>query len=239
MKISQQSFLMLMAMGTLIFMWFQEEMKKKSKMLYYRDRFYENTGKGKFLKASDAIPDIRMSGSCVTAADFDNDGDLDLFVGGKTVPGKYPLPASSVLLKNESREGKIKFVDVTKDLAPFMTDLGMVSDAEWVDIDNDDTLDLLIVGEWMPIKVIKNAGDKFVDLTPKSGLENQIGWWFSIATGDFDKDGDMDFIVGNLGKIINTKRRKKNNSRYSQKILIVMAALILCSAITKKERSFP
>lgn len=174
--------------------------EEKEQDAYYRDRFYENTGKGKFLKASDAIPDIRMSGSCVTAADFDNDGDLDLFVGGKTVPGKYPLPASSVLLKNESREGKIKFVDVTKDMAPFMTDLGMVSDAEWVDIDNDNTLDLLIVGEWMPIMVIKNVGDKFVDLTPKSGLENQIGWWFSIATGDFDKDGDMDFIVGNLGK---------------------------------------
>ena len=174
--------------------------EEKIQSSYYQDRFYENLGDGKFSRTQGALPNISISGSCVKAGDFDNDGDLDLFIGGKTVPGKYPLPASSLLLKNESREGKIKFVDVTKDLAPFMIDLGMVSDAEWVDIDNDDTLDLLIVGEWMPIKVIKNAGDKFVDLTPKSGLENQIGWWFSIATADFDKDGDMDFIVGNLGE---------------------------------------
>ena len=96
------------------------------------------------------MPNISISGSCVKAGDFDNDGDPDLFVGGKTVPGKYPLLASSVILKNESREGKVKFVDVTKDLDPFMTDLGMVSDAEWVDIDNDDTLYLLIVGNGSP-----------------------------------------------------------------------------------------
>ena len=167
---------------------------------YYRDRFYENTGKGIFLRVSDAIPEIHMSGSCVKVADFDNDGDLDIFVGGKIIPGKYPLPASSVLLKNESQEGKIKFVDVTNDLAPFLVDLGISSDAEWVDIDNDSDLDLLIVGEWMPPRVIINEGDKFVDITLKSGLEDQIGWWFSIAAADFDKDGDTDYIVGNLGE---------------------------------------
>jgi hypothetical protein len=174
--------------------------EEKEQDIYYRDRFYENTGEGKFVKSSIAIPDIRSSGSCVTAADFDNDGNLDLFVGGKMIPGKYPLPAGSVLLKNESREGKIKFVDVTSDLAPFMSDLGMVSDAEWVDIDNDNTLELLIVGEWMPIKVIKNVDGTFVDFTLKTGLEDQIGWWFSIESADFDKDGDTDFIVGNLGE---------------------------------------
>ena len=81
-----------------------------------------------------------------------------------------------------------------------MKGLGMVSDAEWVDVDNDNNLDLVIVGEWMPIKIIKNAGSKFVEGSQESGLENQVGWWFSIATADFDKDGDMDFIVGNLGE---------------------------------------
>ena len=166
---------------------------------YYQDRFYENLGEGKFSKVQGALPDIRVSGSCVIPGDFDNDGDLDLFIGGKMIPGKYPLPANSNILKNDSQVDKIKFIDVTMDLAPFMTDLGMVSDAEWVDLDNDKDLDLVIVGEWMQIKVIKNNGNKFVDITQESGLENETGWWFSIATADFDKDGDSDFIVGNLG----------------------------------------
>ena len=167
---------------------------------YYQDRFYENLGNGEFSKAEVALPLIVNSGSCVKPGDFDNDGDLDLFVGGKLVPGKYPLPAASYLLKNESKNGVIKFVDATDDLAPFMKGLGMVSDAEWVDVDNDNNLDLVVVGEWMPIKIIKNIGSEFVEGNQKSGLENQVGWWFSIATADFDKDGDMDFIVGNLGK---------------------------------------
>ena len=174
--------------------------EEEEQNIYYRDRFYMNTGKGVFVRVLHAIPENNISGSCVTAADFDNDGDKDLFVGGKMIPGKYPLPASSILLKNESLEGKIKFVDVTKDLAQFMFDLGMSSDAEWVDIDNDNDLDLLILGEWMSPRVIINEGDKFVDITLKSGLENQIGWWFSLAAADFDKDGDSDFIVGNLGE---------------------------------------
>lgn len=173
--------------------------EEKEKDAYYQDRFYENLGDAKFSKLAGAWPDIRVSGSCVKPGDFDNDGDLDLFIGGKLIPGKYPLPASSYLLKNESQGESIKFVDVTEDLAPFMTDLGMVSDAEWVDVDNDNNLDLVIVGEWMQIKVIKNSGNEFIDITNQSGLENQTGWWFSVATADFDKDGDPDFIVGNLG----------------------------------------
>jgi|TARA_B110000902_G_scaffold74956_1_gene88761 hypothetical protein len=174
--------------------------EEKELSAYYQDRFYENKGDGQFLKTTNTLPSIRMSGSCVRAADFDSDGDLDLFVGSKTIPGKYPLPASSFLLKNESQNGVIIFVDVTHELAPFMSDVGMVSDAQWVDADNDKNIDLLIVGEWMSIKVIKNLGGKFIDVTDKSGLDGQTGWWFSLAKGDFDKDGDIDFIAGNLGE---------------------------------------
>ena len=166
---------------------------------YYQDRFYENLGNGEFSKSQIAIPLIVNSGSCVKPGDFDNDGDLDLFVGGKLIPGKYPLPADSYLLKNESKNGIIKFVDATDDLAPFMKGFGMVSDAEWVDLDNDNNLDLVIVGEWMPIKIIKNTGSEFIEGSQESGLENQVGWWYSVACSDFDKDGDTDCIIGNLG----------------------------------------
>jgi hypothetical protein len=173
-----------------------EEMEQDE---YYRDRLYENLGNGQFAKKENALPNDLISGSCVKTADFDNDGDIDLFIGGKLIPGKYPLPASSYLLRNESSNGNLKFVNVTEELAPFMDQLGMVSDAEWLDLDNDKSLDLIIVGEWMPIKIIKNTGSKFVDVTVQSGLENNTGWWFSVASADFDKDGDRDFIVGNLG----------------------------------------
>ncbi|MEQ6121252.1 VCBS repeat-containing protein [Reichenbachiella sp. MALMAid0571] len=166
---------------------------------YYQDRLYENMGDGTFSKASDALPDNRISGSCVRSADYDNDGDLDLFVGGKLIPGKYPLSPGSYLLKNESQGGIVKFTDATNDLAPFMSEFGMVSNAEWVDLDNDEKMDLVVVGEWTAIKIIKNLGDKFADVTIESGLENQTGWWYSIASADFDNDGDQDFIVGNLG----------------------------------------
>ena len=173
-----------------------EEMEQDE---YYRDRLYENLGNGQFVKKENALPNDLVSGSCVKIADFDNDGDFDLFIGGKLIPGKYPLPASSYLLRNESSDGNLKFVNITEELAPFMNQLGMVSDAEWLDLDNDKNLDLIIVGEWTPIMIIKNTGGKFVDVTSRSGLENNTGWWFSVASADFDRDGDRDFIVGNLG----------------------------------------
>ena len=166
---------------------------------YYRDRIYQNTGNGVFSRISEPLPNIPASGSCVKPADFDNDGDLDLFIGGKLIPGMYPYPAASYLLRNESTEDRISFVDVTDEFAPFMSALGMVSDAVWTDIDNDGNIDLVVVGEWMPITVIKNTGNEFVDISNETVLGNQTGWWFSVASSDFDKDGDEDFIVGNLG----------------------------------------
>jgi hypothetical protein len=173
--------------------------EEKEQDEYYRDRLYENLGNGRFVKKDNVLPNDLTSGSCVKVGDFDNDGDPDLFIGSKLIPGKYPLPASSYLLRNDSSGGNLKFVNVTDELAPFLNNFGMVSDAEWLDLDNDENLDLIIIGEWTPIKIIKNTGGKFMDVTAQSGLENNTGWWFSVASSDFDNDGDMDFIVGNLG----------------------------------------
>jgi len=162
---------------------------------YLQDRLYLNNGKGVFTKSNN-LPVVNASGSVVKPADFDNDGDIDLFVGGRIVPGKYPLPAKSYILQNN---GKGVFKDITKSVAPQFLKLGMVTDAIWTDYNNDKKLDLIITGEWMPISIFKNENNHFVNQTKKAGLENSTGWWSSIAKADFDKDGDMDYIVGNLG----------------------------------------
>ena len=108
-----------------------------------------------------ALPKMTQSGSCVVGGDYDSDGDLDLFVGGKSVPEKYPIPANSYILRND--EGK--FTDVTKDVAPELQTIGMVTAALWTDFDNDERLDLLVTGEAMPIKAFKNTQDGFQDIT--------------------------------------------------------------------------
>ncbi len=161
----------------------------------YRDRFYRNDGQGNFTPDSLAIPAITASGSCVRAADYDQDGDLDLFVGGRLVPKQYPLPASSYVLRNEGG----RFVDVTQAVAPNLIELGLVTDAQWTDYDQDGALDLLVVGEWMPITFFRNEGQRFVDATGSTQLEFTAGWWNCLLAGDFDEDGDPDYIVGNLG----------------------------------------
>jgi hypothetical protein len=165
----------------------------------YGDEFLVNDGKGKLHWDTIAIPDNYASKSCVRAADMDRDGDLDLFIGGRTRPGHYPLPASSFIYRNDSKNGKILFTDVTAEVAPVLKDIGMVCDALWTDHDNDGLMDLLLAGEWMPITVLKNTGNKFTNVTSSAGLLKYVGWWNSIAAGDFDNDGDMDYIVGNLG----------------------------------------
>ncbi|MDW7691126.1 VCBS repeat-containing protein [Flammeovirgaceae bacterium SG7u.111] len=173
-----------------------------------QDRLYINDGKGNLTK-SDGLPDIRVSGSCVLPADYDGDGDLDLFVGGRLVPRNYPLPADSYILENRSEGGKISFVDVTKDIAPELAGLGMVTSGEWVDYDNDGAVDLVLAGEWMPITFFKNKNGKFENMTEEYGLANTTGWWFSILAEDFDGDGDKDFVLGNLGLNYKYKANEK------------------------------
>ena len=160
----------------------------------YQDRIYLNDGKGNFKRNKAAIPRINASGSCISAADFDGDGDQDVFLGGRQSPGKYPLSGKSFLFKNEN--GVLK--DVTSKISDVEA-IGMVTDAVWSDYDQDKDLDLLLLGEWMGIKVLNNDKGNFTDVSDEVGLENTNGWWFSLTPCDIDQDGDPDFIAGNIG----------------------------------------
>lgn len=163
----------------------------------YQDRFYVNDGNGNFSLLNSSLPALTASGSRVIGADFDKDGDVDLFVCGRQVPGHYPEPSESYLLKNEWKEsGELQFekVDV-KDLI----DLGLVTDAAWTDYDQDGDLDLLVVGEWMPITILENNEGNFKKLPLPNSLRNTTGWWYSVQAADIDGDGDDDYLIGNLG----------------------------------------
>ncbi len=165
----------------------------------YADELYVNDGKGNFKKDTTAFPANFTSKSCIKAADYDGDGDLDLFIGGRCLPGAYPMPVSSFIYRNDSRNGVIKFTDVTATVCKELQNIGMVCDAVWTDFDNDGATDLILTGEWMPVTFLKNTGGKFNDVTAQTGIANGKGWWNSIAAGDFDNDGDIDYVAGNLG----------------------------------------
>ncbi len=165
----------------------------------YQDRFYRNDGKGNFTLDTLAIPTNYTSKFSVRAIDYDKDGDLDLFVSGRVEPWNYPKPVSSFILRNDTKNGNIKFTDVTNEVAPTLKNIGLVSDALFSDFDNDGWVDLILTGEWMPITFLKNEHGIFKDVTNKTTINNQVGWWNSIAAGDFDNDGDIDYVVGNLG----------------------------------------
>lgn len=173
------------------------EFEKNSPLL--ADRLYLNKGDGKFIKLANALPEFYTSGSCVVPFDFDQDGDLDLFIGGRIVPGHYPLPPRSYLLENVTSENKIKFKDVTQKSAPEILHPGLVTSAVATDFDNDGDEDLVIVGEWMPISFFENNQGLFNDVTKKYNMQDTTGWWFSVIADDFDGDGDEDIAVGNLG----------------------------------------
>ncbi|TWJ01645.1 VCBS repeat protein [Mucilaginibacter frigoritolerans] len=174
--------------------------KDEPNTLPYQDRLYLNDGKGNFTLAADALPVNYTSKLCVRACDYNKDGKLDLFISGRVDPWSYPKPVSSIILRNDSKNGHVKFTDVTKEVAPGLKNIGLVCDAIFTDFDNDGWPDLIMAGEWMPVTFFKNEHGKFVNITPQSGIGDKLGWWNSIVAGDFRHTGRMDYIVGNVGQ---------------------------------------
>jgi hypothetical protein len=166
----------------------------------YQDQLYINDGKGNFTLASNALPQNFASKLCVRAIDYDHDGDLDLFISGRVDPGNYPKPVSCFIYRNDSKNGQVKFTDVTSTVAKDLNNIGMVCDAIWTDFDNDGWEDLVLAGEWMPVTFLKNDKGVFKNVSNGTGIDNQKGWWNSIVAGDFDNDGDIDYVVTNLGR---------------------------------------
>jgi len=159
------------------------------------DRLYLNQGNFRFTKASERLPNLKIAGSVVVATDYDQDGDVDLFVGGRVVPGKYPYAPKSTLLINQGGY----FMDQTSTLAPELERIGMVNSAQWADLDQDGQMDLVVTGEWMGIEVFLNSNGQLSKNTRYQSLSEQTGWWNRILIEDIDGDGDHDIIAGNLG----------------------------------------
>jgi hypothetical protein len=160
------------------------------------DRLYINDGKGNFSKNPITVMDSKYeSKSTVKAGDYDRDGNMDLFVGERLRPFAYGMPCRGYILRSEGNG----FKDVTKDIAPALIDIGMITDAAWSDVDRDKDLDLIVIGEYMPIKVLINDNGKFADRTKEFGLKKTNGWWNRIHVADLDGDGFDDFILGNHG----------------------------------------
>lgn len=162
---------------------------------WYKPRLYVNDGRGNFSLAVNALPEaVRTIAGCVTVGDYDNDGDMDLFLGGR-VSKRYPLSPKSFILQNN----KGVFTDVTATVCPALKEPGMITAAKWVDYDGDGKTDLVVAGEWMPVRFFKNNGAALTETTASTGLGQMNGMWRSLAAVDIDKDGDVDFVAGNLG----------------------------------------
>ncbi len=161
----------------------------------YHDRLYRNDG-GRFSLTSGVLPELHANSSCVSVADYDGDGDTDIFVGGLVEYGRYPYPGQSVLLRNEGG----KFIDVTKEISGSLQDIGMVTGATWTDINADKKPDLILVGEWMAPTAFINDGNTFEEKQNWVSDQGDLtGWWMHIVADDLNGDGKPDFIVGNIG----------------------------------------
>ena len=174
---------------------------------YLAPRLYLNDGKGNFSSSGKSWPSLSVNASCVRVGDFDSDGKPDIFIGARVIPGSYGVPPNSVLLKNN---GKGEFVDVTATLAPELNKAGMVTDAEWADIDGDGKNELIIVGDWMPVTVFKYEAGK---LKKKMEIPHSSGWWNCIIVTDIDGNGTMDIIAGNFGLNSNIKADQQHPAR--------------------------
>jgi hypothetical protein len=161
-----------------------------------RPRLYLNDGHGNFLKANHALPDIFENGACVVAGDFNGDGSPDLFVGSRVVSRNYGAIPKSHLLQND---GHGHFTDVTLEKAPQLSEAGMVSSAAWTDYDHDGKLDLVVAGEWMPVRLFHQENGRFIDRTKEAGLSDTNGWWSSVTAVDLRGTGRQDLVLGNLG----------------------------------------
>ena len=162
------------------------------------DRLYLNDGRGNFSKSDQLLPTARFeSTACVRAADYDGDGDQDLFVGLRLRPFLYGVPVNGYILRND---GKGHFENVTEQVAPALTEVGMITAAQWVDYDQDQDPDLVVAGDWMPIRVFENKQGNFVEKTQEAGLAQTAGFWNCLEAADLDGDGDLDVVAGNLGR---------------------------------------
>jgi hypothetical protein len=161
-----------------------------------RGRLYLNDGHGRFTRDVDAIPALYDNGGCVAAGDFDGDGHIDLFLGSRSVPGRYGVSPKSHVLRND---GHGRFADVTAERAPGLAEAGMITSAAWLDYDGDGRLDLIVVGEWTPVRVFHQERGQLVERTKNAGLEGTEGWWNTVTVADVNGDRRPDLVLGNLG----------------------------------------
>lgn len=164
-----------------------------------QDRLYLNDGKGNFTKVANALPKMLVSKSCVSVTDINQDGKPDLFVGGRMIPGRYPETPQSYILINQSSGGVARFVDQTDKLGAEIKNIGMVTDAVWYDLNNDKNDELIVVGDWLPIQVFALNSGKLANVTTKYFDKQYSGMWNKLLLEDFNNDGKMDLMVGNLG----------------------------------------